>query len=182
MDRQPVLEGERLLLRPLRETDRGALYAVARDPEIWAKHPVSTRWQEPVFTAFFDDLLASGGALAAIDKHAPGGPIVGSSSYRPLASDPAAIETGWTFLARAYWGGSYNAEMKRLMLRHAHRFVDRVVFRVGQDNIRSRRAMEKIGGVLTAETEMIDTPGGPVPYVYFEITRGQFAAGPLASG
>jgi RimJ/RimL family protein N-acetyltransferase len=150
---------------------------------VWAGHPVSNRWQPAAFTAFFDDLLKSGGALAAIDKQAPrGGRIVGSSSYRALASDPAAIEIGWTFLARSHWGGSYNAEMKRLMLRHAHRFVDRAVFRVGRDNVRSRRAMEKIGGVLTDQTEMIDTPGGPVPYVYFEITRAQFAAGPLASG
>ena len=181
MDRQPVLEGERLLLRPLREADRDALYAVGGDPQVWAGHPVSSRWQAPMFAAFFDDLLASGGALAAVDKHAGGAErIIGSSSYRPLASDPAAIEIGWTFLARSHWGGSYNAEMKRLMLVHAHKFVGRVVFRVGRDNLRSCRAMEKIGGVLTDETELIDTPGGPVPYVYFEITRAQFAGGPLA--
>jgi RimJ/RimL family protein N-acetyltransferase len=37
--------------------------------------------------------------------------------------------------------------MKQLMLAHAFRFVRRVVFLVGPDNIRSQRAMEKIGGV-----------------------------------
>ena len=49
MDRQPVLEGERLLLRPLTEADFAALYAVASDRELWAVHPSPNRWQEPVF-------------------------------------------------------------------------------------------------------------------------------------
>lgn len=178
MDRQPVLEGERLLLRPLREDDRAALYAVARDPAVWALHPVGTRWQEPVFQPYFDNLIASGGALAVIERSEER--IVGTSSYCPLPSDPAAIEIGWTFLTPSLWGGSYNRELKRLMLIHAHRFVDRVVFRVGIDNLRSRRAMEKIGGVLTDETEVIETAAGPVPYVYYEITREQLADGPLA--
>jgi len=178
MDRQPVLEGERLLLRPLTEADRELLYAVASDPRIWELHPVSTRWQEPVFRAQFDDWLAHGGTLVVIDKAA--GRIVGSSTFRPLASDPGAMEIGWTFLATSHWGGSYNAEMKRLMLGHALQSVERVVFRVGHQNWRSRRAMEKIGGRLTADTEMIETPSGPVLYVHYEITRESFAEGPLA--
>jgi RimJ/RimL family protein N-acetyltransferase len=57
------------------------------------------------------------------------------------------IEIGWTFLTRRYWGGRYNWEMKQLMLAHAFKFVETVVFLVGQDNIRSQKAMEKIGGI-----------------------------------
>jgi RimJ/RimL family protein N-acetyltransferase len=37
--------------------------------------------------------------------------------------------------------------MKRLMLRHAFRFVNNVIFVVGPHNHRSQRAVEKIGGV-----------------------------------
>lgn len=62
------------------------------------------------------------------------------------------VEIGWTFLARDYWGGTYNREMKRLMLEHAFRFVDRVFFNVGATNYRSQRAMEKIGGVRSGTT------------------------------
>ena len=64
MDRQPVLEGERLYLRPLTESDWPALFAVASDRELWSNHPSHDRWLEPVFRAFFDDALAKGGALA----------------------------------------------------------------------------------------------------------------------
>ena len=178
MDRQPVLEGERLLLRPLRADDWEALFAVASDPEIWAIHPQHDRWQEPVFRAYFADALKQGGALAVIDKAS--GAIIGGS--RMQAYDPAdggSVEIGWTFLARSHWGGAFNREMKRLMLGHALKFVERVDFRIGEDNLRSRRAMEKIGGRLSDRSDIVDTASGPVRHVIYEITRDSFADGPL---
>ena len=53
---------------------------------------------------------------------------------------------GYTFLARSHWGGPANREMKTLMLDHAFRWAKLVWFHVGQNNIRSRKAMIKIGG------------------------------------
>ena len=44
-----------------------ALFAVASDPQIWAGHPASDRWQEPVFRNYFAAAMASGGALVAVD-------------------------------------------------------------------------------------------------------------------
>jgi RimJ/RimL family protein N-acetyltransferase len=182
MDRQPVLEGERLLLRPLRQDDWEALFAVASDPLIWEVHPAHDRWQEPVFRAYFADALDQGGALAVIDKAS--GAIVGSS--RMQGHDPAnggSVEIGWTLLARSHWGGETNREMKRLMLGHALRFVERVMFRVGETNGRSRRAMEKIGGQLSeVDGGVIETVSGPVRHVVYEITRESFASGPLMAG
>jgi RimJ/RimL family protein N-acetyltransferase len=100
MDRQPILEGERLLLRPLVPHDWDALFAAAADREIWARHPSHDRWQEPVFRAFFEDALAGGGALAIVDKAS--GALIGSSRFgEPEAREPDSIEIGWSFLARA---------------------------------------------------------------------------------
>ena len=179
MDRQPVLEGERLLLRPLSGDDWRALYAVAADPLVWELHPASDRWKEDVFRAYFADALAKGGALAVIDRAS--GTIVGSS--RMQAHDPAnggSVEIGWTFLTRSHWGGSTNREMKRLMLAHALKFVERVDFRVGEHNLRSRRAMEKIGGRLTdRDGGLVETVSGPAQHVVYEITGHSFAEGPL---
>src|SRR5262249_855095 len=81
--------------------------------------------------------------------------IIGSSRYFWYGPEPSELEIGWTFLARAYWGGNYNREMKRLMLDYAFTFVDHVIFRVGTTNLRSRRAIEKIGGVLTDRRKRI---------------------------
>ena len=142
---QPVLEGELLALRPLRPEDFPDLYAEASDPLIWEQHPNSDRYQEAVFKEFFREALASGGALLALD--AKDGRVIGSSRFHGYDEAKSEIEIGWTFLARSHWGGSYNREMKQLMLRHAFKFVNSVVFLVGPQNLRSQRAMEKIGGV-----------------------------------
>jgi RimJ/RimL family protein N-acetyltransferase len=180
MDRQPVLEGERLLLRPLKPGNWDALFAVASDPLIWEVHPAGDRWQEDVFRAYFADALDKGGALVVIDKAS--GAIVGSS--RMQGYDPAnggSVEIGWTFLARSHWGGETNREMKRLMLGHALGHVERVMFRVGETNWRSRRAMEKIGGRLCDAREIVQMGGREVAHVLYEITRESFASGPLCA-
>jgi N-acetyltransferase len=147
---QPVLTGERVALRPLVSRDWEALYAVASDPLIWEQHPVPDRWQEPVFLTFFTEALASGGALLATDR--TDGRVIGSSRFFDWDAGRRDVEIGWTFLARSHWGGAHNSEMKRLMLDHAFRFVDSVVFIVGPHNLRSQRAVAKLGAVAEGRT------------------------------
>jgi RimJ/RimL family protein N-acetyltransferase len=178
-DRQPLLSNRLISLRPLARADWPALYAVASDPLVWEVHPAHDRWQEPVFARFFDDALASGGALVAID---PGtGAVIGSSRYDLERAEPGEVEIGWTFLARSHWGGSTNAAMKALMVNHALGHVDRVMFMIGETNIRSRRAMEKIGGLLTDRTHSSEMAGVAVRHAIYTIDRAGFAAGPLAA-
>ena len=145
-DPQPTLEGELLRLRPLRAEDYDALYAVASDPLIWEQHPEHTRHEPDVFRAFFLEAMERGGALAVLDSTS--GAMIGSSRYHDYDGVRSAVEIGWTFLARKYWGGRYNGEMKQLMMDHAFRYVDHVLFVIGPENRRSRRAVEKIGGTL----------------------------------
>jgi RimJ/RimL family protein N-acetyltransferase len=146
-DRQPILRGDLLDLRPLRAEDSDTLFHVASDPLIWEQHPERNRYQEATFRAFFEEALRSGGALVALDRAT--GQIIGSSRYHGYDTERSVVEIGWTFLARAYWGGRYNGEMKRLMIEHAFKFVKRVIFVIGPANRRSRRAVEKIGGILS---------------------------------
>src|SRR5271167_4094358 len=144
-DLEPVLKGEILDLRPLRPGDFHDLYAVASDPLIWEQHPIPDRYKEEVFREFFREALESGGALVAIDSK--DGQVIGSSRFHGYDDQKSEIEIGWTFLARSHWGGIYNWEMKQLMLGHAFKFVNSVIFLVGPHNFRSQRALEKIGGV-----------------------------------
>lgn len=173
-DFQPTLEGGLIALRPALPDDFDALFAVASDREIWAVHPAHDRWQEPVFRAFLDGAFADRGGLVAIEQAS--GSIVGFSRYSMGRCEPGEVEIGWTFLARRLWGGRYNAELKRLMLDHAFRFVETALFRVGEDNLRSRRAMEKIGGRLTGRTETVMLNGAPVTHVVYAIRRPDWAA------
>ena len=144
-DLQPTLRGSLLTLRPVQEDDFPALFAVASDPLIWEQHPNWDRYQEGVFREFFRIAIASKGALVVIDN--ANGRIIGSSRYYGYDPERSEVEIGWTFLARQYWGGVYNGEMKQLMLEHAFQYVNTVVFIIGDTNLRSRRAVEKIGGV-----------------------------------
>lgn len=180
LDRQPVLEGEHVALRPLCVDDWDALFAVASDPLIWEQHPAHDRWQEPVFRAFFEDALANKGALLALD--AGTGAVIGSSRFQGLdETEGGSVEIGWTFLARSHWGGRWNHEMKHLMLAHALASVAEVRFLVGETNTRSRRALEKIGAQLTERREERIMAGGEIiPHLTYVITREDFARGPLA--
>jgi RimJ/RimL family protein N-acetyltransferase len=152
-DLQPHLEGELIELRPLRPADWDDLFAVASDPLIWDQHPEHDRYKEEVFKVFFSEALASGGAFAVIDKKSQ--EMIGSSRFYGYAPERSEIEIGWTFLARKYWGGRYNREMKQLMLTHAFRFVENVVFLVGEKNIRSQKAMEKIGAIKSGKVKRV---------------------------
>jgi len=144
-DLQPVLQGDLLQLRPLRPEDFADLYGVASDPLIWEQHPIKDRYKETVFRGFFRESLEAGGTLIVIDTN--GDKIIGSSRLHGLDKDKSEVEIGWSFLARSHWGGIYNREMKQLMLRHAFGFVTSVIFVVGPQNLRSQKAMEKIGAV-----------------------------------
>ena len=149
-DLQPHLKGKLLELRPLATDDWNELFAVASDPLIWEQHPEADRYREDVFIVFFKEALESGGAFVIIDRKTQH--LIGSTRFYGYDPEKSEIEIGWTFLARKYWGGRFNAEMKQLLLNHAFKFVETVVFFVGEDNVRSQKAMEKIGATKIGTT------------------------------
>ena len=150
---QPHLKGELIELRPLRRDDWDELFTVASDPLIWEQHPESDRYKEDVFKIFFEDALRSGGAFVVVDTKTQ--QIIGTTRFHGYDPEKSEIEIGWTFLARKYWGGRYNAAMKQLMLTHAFKFVENVVFFVGENNIRSQKATEKIGAIKSGTAKKV---------------------------
>ena len=167
-DLQPTLAGPLVTLRPLDSTDHDRLYAVAADPLIWEQHPDKSRSQPAGFKAFFQQALDSGGALLALETDS--GRVIGSSRYHGCDEVADEVEIGWTFLARSHWGGRYNAEMKRLMLEHAFRFVGRVVFLIDPANYRSQRAIEKVGAARIG----MRTDGSGRSSAAFQITEREW--------
>jgi RimJ/RimL family protein N-acetyltransferase len=165
----PTLAGPTVTLRPVTAADWTALYAAASDPLIWEQHPEPTRWQAPVFRRFFECALAADGGLVALDAQT--GAVIGSSRYHAHDVMRREVEIGWTFLTRAYWGGATNREMKALMLAHAFLHVDRVIFKVGPHNLRSQRALHKIGASHVPD----ETPPGAGHNLVFALRRQDFA-------
>ena len=152
MNLQPTLENDLIILRPLRENDFEALYDVAKDPLIWEQHPCRDRYKREVYTEFFEESIKSKAALIIIDKSSDS--IIGSTRFKPVENVENAIEIGWSFLARKYWGDTYNKSVKKLMIDYAFGFVEDIIFYIGKDNIRSQKAVEKIAGQRIIETRL----------------------------
>ncbi len=172
-DLQPRIQNQWIKLEPLEPGDFDALYCAASDPKIWEQHPNKDRYQRDVFANYFKGAIESGGAFCVIDSAT--GSLIGSSRYYDFDDAGRTIAIGYTFIVRDHWGGLYNRALKTLMLDHAFKFVDRVIFHVGVDNLRSRRAMEKIGGVYAGETAMAYYGEPSRQNVIFEIDKVRWA-------
>lgn len=170
VDLQPThLEDHLIKLVPLSTDDLDRLYAVGSDPLIWEQHPSRDRYQSEVFEKFFADAIASGGAFLILD--AVTRDVIGSSRYYDLDIERRTIAIGYTFLAREYWGGQYNKSLKTLMLDHAFRFAETVIFHIGSDNIRSQKATAKTGAVLSQELTAIEPRENTLVFVLSEANR-----------
>lgn len=144
IDLQPHLEGKLVLLRPLHAEDYQGLFAVASDEAIWEQHPTKDRYTPAGFLPFFEESLHASGAMAIADTTS--GNIIGSSRFKMINEAEKIVEIGWTFLAKQYWGGRYNRAVKKLMVNHILEKGGTVVLYVDKTNIRSQRAVLKIGG------------------------------------
>jgi len=160
-DYQPVLISNFVEIRPLCAEHYDDLYAVASDPLIWEQHPVKNRYEESGFKLFFSESLESRGALIITELKS--NQVIGSARFHGYNEEMSEVEIGWTFLARAYWGGKYNGEIKKLMLEHAFESVRNVVLLVAPNNFRSQRSVEKIGGVRIGSRR---DAGGRASFVY----------------
>jgi RimJ/RimL family protein N-acetyltransferase len=162
--------GSTISLRPLVAADFEALHAAAADPLIWEQHPDPLRYEREAFRAkFFDPAVACKMAYVVVDNAS--GKLVGSSRYYDYDEAKKEIAIGYTFLDRSHWGGSANREMKQLMLDHAFSIgIERVWFHVGKNNMRSRKAMEKIGGQFSHEG-IKEMGGMKIDYVFFTIDK-----------
>ena len=130
---QPTLIGTLVTLRPIHEQDWDAMVKAASNPKTWADHIKRDRYKEHAFRPYFNSGLSSGSAFTILDNETNS--IIGTSRYHDFKSDISEVEIGWTFIDNAYWGGKYNAEIKHLMLQHAFKFVDTVVFWVAKKTI-----------------------------------------------
>lgn len=169
IDLQPTLMGQRICLRPLTAEDHEALYRVANDPLVWAQHPSPLRYQRAVFDAqIFSTGLVSKSTLVVVDNGSL--QIIGASRFYDVNEANRELAIGFTFLARSHWGGIVNQEMKSLMLGHAFNWAKRVWFHVGCNNMRSRKALEKIGAKLS-HIESRQVNGEPVDHCFYFIDR-----------
>ncbi|MDD4991832.1 MAG: GNAT family N-acetyltransferase [Paludibacter sp.] len=165
IENKPYFLANKLVkLRLLVEDDFENLYRIASDPLIWEQHPEKERYKKEVFIEFFDSALIQKTAFVIIDNKT--NKIIGSTRYYDFQPDNLSITIGFTFLSRKYWGGLYNYSIKKTMIEYAFRYVDRIYFYIGIYNIRSQKAIERIGAVKISEINFKNSDISKIQYEY----------------
>lgn len=164
MDLQPILKDDLITLRPITENDFEELFQVASDPSIWEQHPSRERYLKENFTPYFREAVEWKSGFVVIDNNT--GRLIGNTRYYDLDLSSRSIAIGYTFLAKEYWGGTFNRSMKSLLLNHSFQNgIRSVLFHIGVDNKRSQKAVEKLGGERIRSLERDGKP-----YYEYEIT------------
>lgn len=168
-----ILENENLKLLPLQQDDFERLYKVASDPEMWAQHPNPDRYKKEVFENFFKGAIESKGAFVVLNKE--NSELLGCTRFYDFDAENRTVLIGYTFYGRDSWGKNINPAVKKLMLDYAFQYVDKVIFHVGKENIRSQIAMERLGAIKTGEEEIAYFGEAPKTNVIYTISAQQWA-------
>jgi RimJ/RimL family protein N-acetyltransferase len=147
-----TLKNELIKLTPLQEIDFEELYAVASDPLVWEQHPNKFRYQRDVFLNYFEGAMLSRAAFLIRDANT--NEVVGCSRYYDYNESENSVIIGYTFIGRKFWSNGYNKTLKKIMLDYAFQQVDKVYFHIGAFNLRSQKAIEKIGAIKVDEFEV----------------------------
>lgn len=166
---QPTLESENYKLIPLKETDFERIFTVASDPKIWEQHPNPDRYKRDVFENFFKGAIESKGAFLVLNKNS--NEVLGCTRFYGYDAQNRSILIGYTFYGTNSWGKNVNAEIKKQMLDYIFQYVDKVIFHVGKDNIRSLKAMNKLGAENIGEEEVAYFGEKPKTNIVYEIRK-----------
>jgi RimJ/RimL family protein N-acetyltransferase len=168
---QVLLETERLILRRFTEDDADHLFELDSDPEVMrflngGKPTPREVVENEILPRFsrYDERTPGFGFWAAVEKAS--GDFVGWFSFRPSAEDdPRQAALGFR-LRGAVWGRGYATEGARALIRlgFTELGVERVTAMTYEENLASRRVMEKAGMTLSrtfrltpADLDAIDT-------------------------
>lgn len=150
--RQPLeLVGPHVRLVPLSPDHAGPLFAEAGDPRIWTYLLQGQPRTEEEMRKWIERLLndqAAGTALPFTILHGrEEATPVGMTRYMEIHREHRRLEIGGSWLPPRLWGTRVNPEAKYLLLRHAFEVEGflRVEFKTDLRNLRSQRAMVRIG-------------------------------------
>jgi RimJ/RimL family protein N-acetyltransferase len=142
-----ILEGESVRLEPLGQEHAQGLYIRGRSETDWQYLPRSCFVDLPDMRQWIDEALAAPDHQPfAIIETARDKPV-GSTRYLSIRPEHRALEIGWTWLAQESQRTGINTEAKLLLLAHAFERLGcvRVEFKTDARNLRSQRALERIG-------------------------------------
>ncbi len=147
-----TLTGRHVRLEPISVAHAGPLALQGGDAELWQYTSYGRPDPQDGFRAWFERVLQQHGrgsllGFAIVDLQQ--GEWVGGTTYLDIAPADRRLEIGNTWLGRAAWRTPVNTECKLLLLRHAFETLgmNRVQLKTDARNVRSQRAIERLGAV-----------------------------------
>ena len=184
MNAQPItLEGEHVRLEPIGPQHAEDLFRVGTDETIWRY------LARPAFASLDDtqgwirDCIARNereGRIQFTVVHLADDRAIGSTGYHDIDRSNRSLEIGMTWYGTEYQRTAVNTECKYLLLRHA--FDDlgalRVCLKADHRNLRSRRAIERIGAIREGmlRNHRITRDGVNRHSVYYSIIDSEWPA------
>ncbi|HEV8284814.1 MAG TPA: GNAT family protein [Chitinophagaceae bacterium] len=148
------LRGEYVYLELLSPDHRDLIRSLAKDERIWEfnKMLLVDDNYDIMYDEYFNtslDKVAMGGQQTFVIKKITDHTIIGMSRLYEINSKEKTAVIGYTWYVPSVWGKVHNKECKLLMLQYVFEEMqfNRVELRVAHQNIRSQKAVEKIGGV-----------------------------------
>ncbi len=145
-----ILKGSTIDLIPLEKGHFEDLYVAAADKEIWGLIPTDCSGKEKFYEAYITALAEreKGVQYPFVIYHKASKKFIGSTRLFEIYPKDSKLEIGWTWLTKDYWGSGINLECKYLLLQFCFDVLHtvRVQLKTDELNMRSRKAIEKIGG------------------------------------
>ncbi|MCD6068784.1 MAG: ydaF 1 [Bacteroidetes bacterium] len=175
-----TLTGEAVILIPLCQDHFEALALLAKDERIWGFIPVDMSETSKCINSFESALIErnKGTQFPFVIFHRKDNKIIGSTRLMEMYPLHRKLEIGWTWLHPDYWTTEVNLECKLLLLSFCFEKLNaiRVQLKTDENNIRSKRAIEKIGGKYegTLRNDMLRADGTFRNSAYFSIISSEW--------
>lgn len=170
-----ILTGHTVELLPLEKEHLEELYLAAADKTLWELIPTDCSDYAKFYSAYTTALSErdKGSQYPFVILHKPSQKIIGSTRLFEIFPEHRKLEIGWTWITKNYWGTTINPECKFLLLSFCFETLQaiRVQLKTKDSNLRSRKAIEKIGGTFEGilRKDKIQDDGLPRNAAYYSI-------------
>jgi RimJ/RimL family protein N-acetyltransferase len=179
-----ILENDRVLLRPLQQTDAGHLLSISvNEPETW-QYSSKTAAGEDALKNYIAEALEQRKTgkeypFVVFDKQEQA--YAGSTRFYDIQPENGALQLGYTWYGKAFRGTGMNKHCKFLLLALAFETLgaERVEFRADARNDRSIAAMKSIGCKVegTIRNHMLLTDGTRRDSIILSILKNEWFGG-----
>jgi RimJ/RimL family protein N-acetyltransferase len=177
-----LLKGDEIELLPLEKEHLEDLFLATANKEIWELTSVNYSVEE-IFYPNFNNAInerEKGTAYPFVIVHKRSNKIIGTTRFLEIYPNDKKLEIGVTWIMKEYWGTTVNLECKLLLLDYCFDTLkaNRVQFRAKDNNLRSRKAIEKIGGQFegTLRKDKIEPNGVPRNTAFYSILDDDWQA------